>query len=103
LPGRPIGPWPRRTGAPKASATGQNRSDGKASKGELGRHIGATSEWWTADSHGHWRSIVTAGQQARQVDHAGHEEARLAFTAMIPCGDCGLGLTRRFTGLVPLP
>jgi translation initiation factor IF-2 len=22
---------------------------------------------------------------------------------MIPCGDCGLGLTRRFTGLVPLP
>jgi hypothetical protein len=31
------------------------------------------------------------------------DEAGRLFTAMIPCGDRGLGLTRRFTGLVPLP
>src|SRR4029450_9892747 len=27
VPGRPIGPWSRRTGAPEASATGRDRSD----------------------------------------------------------------------------
>jgi hypothetical protein len=26
VPGRPIGPWSRRTGAPQASATGRNRN-----------------------------------------------------------------------------
>jgi hypothetical protein len=26
VPGRPIGPWSRRTGAPQASATGRDRS-----------------------------------------------------------------------------
>jgi hypothetical protein len=26
VPGRPIGPWSRRTGAPKASATGRDRN-----------------------------------------------------------------------------
>jgi hypothetical protein len=26
VPGRPIGPWSRRTGAPEASATGRNRN-----------------------------------------------------------------------------
>jgi hypothetical protein len=27
-PGRPIGPWSRRTGAPEASATGRDRNPG---------------------------------------------------------------------------
>jgi hypothetical protein len=45
VPGRPIGPWPRRTGAPEASATGQDRRDAERKRlGELG-HIGATGEW----------------------------------------------------------
>jgi hypothetical protein len=30
VPGRPIGPWSRRTGAPEASATGRNRTSVRA-------------------------------------------------------------------------
>jgi len=30
VPGRPIGPWSRRTGAPEASATGRDRALGWA-------------------------------------------------------------------------
>jgi hypothetical protein len=30
VPGRPIGPWSRRTGAPKASATGRDRASVRA-------------------------------------------------------------------------
>jgi hypothetical protein len=75
VPGRPIGPWWRTTGAPKASATGRGREDGargvrdwtrpergRGERTELG-HIAATCERWTAVNHGDSRFPVAAGQQ----------------------------------------
>jgi hypothetical protein len=48
VPGRPIGPWSRRTGAPKASATRRDRSPPV--------HGGYTRSWQVGECNGHERS-----------------------------------------------
>jgi hypothetical protein len=48
VPGRPIGPWSRRTGAPQASATGRDRSPPV--------HGGYTRSRQVEDCNGHQRS-----------------------------------------------
>ena len=51
VPGRPIGPWSRRTGAPKASATGRDR------KPPLVR-AGSAADGQTMDNSGHERALT---------------------------------------------
>ena len=48
VPGRPIGPWSRRTGAPQASATRRDQSTNRPGLG----HTGATGERLTPDNYG---------------------------------------------------
>jgi hypothetical protein len=61
VPGRPIGPWSRRTGAPEASATRWDRSLRGAVAGPC----------WVRDAsglQGHERSpTVTSGEEELQV------------------------------------
>jgi hypothetical protein len=64
VPGRPIGPWPRRTGAPQASATGRDRSElcSWCPWSALGP-CGIGNRWSSAGMGGHDRLRRSAGQR----------------------------------------
>jgi hypothetical protein len=59
-PGRPIGPWSRRTGAPEASATRRDRTPRWSALGRQPRGQPRT----TAGMSGHCMSVGTAGRWA---------------------------------------
>jgi hypothetical protein len=75
VPGRPIAPWSRRTGAPQTSATGRNRPLGPC---------------WVRGApgpQGHERSpTVTSGEEKQQV---GRPPAQAARTTPASGSDCG--------------
>jgi hypothetical protein len=63
MPGRPIGPWSRRTGAPEASATERDRS--------LPVHGGYTRSRQVGECNGHERSraVARSRRSSRQNSH----------------------------------
>ena len=83
VPGRPIGPWSRRTGAPKASATGRDRTLGPC---------------WVRGApgpQGHERSpTVTNGQEEPQVHEPPGQTARTTRTGRSDCGPEGRAACR---------
>jgi hypothetical protein len=82
VPGRPIGPWSRRTGAPGASATGRDRPLGPC---------------WVRGApgpQGHERSpTVTSGEEKQQVGRPPAQAARTTPASGSDCGPEGRGST----------
>jgi hypothetical protein len=68
VPGRPIGPWSRRTGAPEASATGRDRSPRV--------HAGYTRSRQVGDCNGHERSPRVARNRSSDRQRSRHQAPR---------------------------
>jgi hypothetical protein len=80
VPGRPIGPWSRRTGAPEASATG--------------RALGPCWVRGAPGPQGHERSpTVTSGEEKQQVGRPPAQAARTTPASGSDCGPEGRGST----------
>jgi hypothetical protein len=64
VPGRPIGPWSRRTGAPEASATGRDRPSVRAGSVAHRDHRGTSGHQRSPAAK---RSSRSAGLQLKQL------------------------------------
>jgi hypothetical protein len=82
-PGRPIGPWSRRTGAPKASATRRDRSPPV--------HGGYTRSRQVEESSGHERSrtVARSRRSSRQPSHDLVVLQEAGRSSSLPTQGCG--------------
>jgi hypothetical protein len=80
VPDRPIGPWPRRTGAPQASATRRDRNpmltrlltgrattprDERVQDGTTLRHPPSSTAWWSPGAHQEAHRVRNLGPGVR--------------------------------------